>query len=214
MKRIVIVLALLLILVLPCAAAPVADQVLELRTENGTLALVATKPVTFWETPRLQAGEIVTVNGTLTLKNSTDINRDFTFWEVAFPYEDTAALEYLNHLQIQVLKADSLLYEGPYSGINDASVRPALNCTVAAGESVTYTIRLKCDHAYGGNTYIGDAVLDWKFHTPLTENDVSSETTPSQEPFQDPILWQWLLGGGIAVVVFVSVLLISKKQKT
>ena len=213
MKRLAVLLCLLLLFTLPCAAAPVTDQVLELRHENGTLSLITTGPVTFWESPRLQAGETVTVPGKLTLKNTTDIQRTFTFTEVLFPYDDEAALEYLNPLHVDVYVENDLLYSGAYSGINDEAVRPAFNCTLAAGESITYTLYLRCDYAYGGTAYLGNAILDWQFNTPLTESDLP-QTEPQRDPaFGDPLIWQWLIGGGVAFLLMAGIVYASKKLK-
>ena len=212
MKRFVLGIVLLsLLLTLPCFAATATEQVLELQVKDHTLTLTATKPVAFFEKPQLQPGETVTVDGTLILKNATNTSREFTFTEVVFPYEDPAALEYLNHLQLEVLCEGTPLYVGPYSGINETAVREAFACTLSANETITYTLRLRCDYTYNGTTGLGDAVLDWRFDTAVLPSDLPP--VEKTEPFTDPMIWQWVIGGGIAVVIIVGLIFAAKKIK-
>ncbi len=214
MKRLCVCFVLLLLLTLPCLAAPATQQLLELQLKDNTLTLTATKPVTFFERPQLQAGEQITVEGALVLKNNTAVSRNFTLTEVVFPYDDPAALEYLNHLQIEVFKDGAPLYIGAYSGINDERVRADFACTLSPTQAATYTIRLQCDFAYAGTNGIGDALLDWKFDTPVLASDLPAEQTENPQPteaFGDPLLWQWAIGGGVVLVILAGLFMFTKK---
>lgn len=196
----------LLLLVLPVGASVGnTDQLIEITAENDVLVLTSKNPTTFWETPNLRAGEVMTTDGQLTIVNNTDTIRHLSLKSVALPYDDPSALEYLNHLTIVLKRGDEVLYDGPYSAIN-GSGRPNMTFALAAGDSVNYTIQLRCDYTYAGDTYVGDAILDWEFDLATNVSDPSEEPEPPEE-FSDPLLTQWLFTGIAAVILFAALLL-------
>lgn len=210
MKRVLLLLtAALLVFCLPLSAASTA-QVLEIRNEDGRVSMVATQPVTFWESPSLRPGEAVTVAGTLTLTNTTDTACVLSFRSVEFPYGDTAALEYLNHLHITVKRGDIVLYEGPYSEINNENAL-TMNLSLAANSSATYTIDMYCDHTYTGTSLVNGTVLEWNFN----RTDVATDTVPEapEETFSDPLLQQWLIAGIVTALLLLVLLLIRKQRQ-
>lgn len=202
MKRLILITAvLLLVFSLSASASPAINQVIELKQSNDGLTLVATEPTTLWESPSLRAGEAFQSHGTLTLVNKTDVTRDITFDCVKFPYDDELALEYLNHLTLQIKTGETVLYNGPYSRINDTDVKPNLNVTLSADESCSYTILLSCDYTYSGDHYVDDSVLEWQFSTKLDSQVVAEEE--EKEPIHDPLFTQWIIAAVATILIFV-----------
>lgn len=211
MKRLCFLLAFLLLFSLSASALFASEQTIALTTVDDNLSFVAKKPTTYWETPSLRAGEFAVSTGTLTLLNSTDTTRDITFEQVVFPYHDREFLLYLNHLHLTIEKDGELLYDAPYSHINNPDEKPPLDAVLAAGESCMYTISLRCDYAYTGMAYTSPEVLEWQFSTPVepTEKEIPVETpTP---PIGDRLYLQW----GIAAIVtaFIFAALIRRKKE-
>ncbi len=191
------------------AAAGNTTQVMEITDTDDTVVVAVTQPVTFWESPTLRAGESVITDGTLTVTNTTDSSYGLSFRSVTFPYSDSAALEYLNHLHLTVKQEETVLYEGPYSEINTPDAL-ALNTNLAPDESVVYTVSLKCDYTYTGTSFVNDTVLEWNFT--VTDLDTATPELPT-ESFHDPLLRQWLIAG-IITVVLLAITLYIRKQKT
>lgn len=207
MKRI----AMFLLIALLLSALPVGasvgntDQLIEITAEDDALVLTSKNPTTFWETPNLRPGETMTADGQLAIVNNTDTIRHLSLKSVALPYDDPQALEYLNHLTIVLKRGDDVLYDGTYSAINGAE-RPNMTFALAAGDSVSYTIQLRCDYTYAGDTYVGDAILDWEFDLATNVSDPADDPEPAEE-FSDPLLTQWLFAGIATVILFAALLL-------
>ena len=216
MKRLLTaLLVLMLCLSLPVGAASAKVQAVEVVKDDGTVTVVTKQPTTFWESPQLKPGETVLSPGMLTVTNKTDTARDILLDNVLLPYNTPAALEYLNHLTLTVgvLSADEesqILYRGPYSRINDDNHASKIQAFLEPDETAVFVIWLSCDYTYAGDTYSGNSVLEWQFTTPLTEEE---QAVQAEETVDDPILHQWLIGGGIAVLLIGMSLLISKKSQ-
>lgn len=211
MKRVIILgIILTLAFSLSVCAAPDADQIIELKTVNDELAFVATEPTTFWEIPTLRAGESFVTSGTLSIVNKTDLTRNITFDQVIFPFEDEQALEYLNHLTLIIKNEDMVLYNGPYSRINDADNKPSLKAMLPPGESCVYTIQLKCDYTYTGSDFTNETVLEWRFRAPV-DSDTQSEDETENEPIRDPLVTQWGLAVAVTILIFVFLARSSKR---
>ena len=88
--------------------------------DSGT-GMIAENPAqaAFWEYPILPAGQTKLTQGTLTIKNNTGRDATVRLEEVELPYDDPAALDYLAALTITIRDGDAVLYNGPYSAIND-----------------------------------------------------------------------------------------------
>lgn len=210
MKRTLLVLfAGLLLLSLPCRAAIATDQILEITDVGGELTVTATQPVTFWEQPTLKAGETVTVPGKLTLTNSTDVQQRIQLQAVKLPYQDKAALEYLNHLHLTVYLGSVVVYDDAYSRINGEN-NLYQEIVLEAGASLTFTLYLNCDYTYSGTTFTNSAILDWEF-LPLAQEDEKAEPAPAIE---DPMLTEWLIAGVITVAILVGWTLFMKKRRS
>jgi hypothetical protein len=212
MKRLIFaVIAIFSLFIIPISAAAPAEQIIELTTVGDAVTFVATEPTTFWESPALDRGETVTTQGKLTLINNTDTSRDITFGSVELPYHNKEALEYLNHVILTLKCEDEVLYAGPYSRINDKGSKPDISLTLPAGESVTYTIALRCDYTYTGTDHTGNSVLDWQFETLLSDED-TAYGDPS-ESFSDPMLLQWLIAGVVTGLILAGATVYLRKTR-
>ena len=211
MKRILICFLLVFFLFSGTAfAAPPADQAVEIRDDGSSVTVVTTNPTTYWESPRLKAGETITTPGTLTITNTTDIARPVFLQSVSFPYNNKAVLEYLNHLTLTATANEAVIYQAPYSQINDRSHLSAFNTILAPNASITYQLSLSCDYTYTGDKYADNSVLQWHFTTLLTEADLADKSDGTRN---DSLLWQWLISVGISVVLTAVLIFRSEKAK-
>lgn len=184
------------------------SQLYELnKLGNNTLVFTAKNAPTFWEKPVLKAGEYTTTSGTLTVRNSTSVEQNIKLRTVEFPYNNEEALRYLNHVYITIQKDSAVLYDGPYSRINDDRDF-SINAVLAANTEITYSIEMRCDYAYTGEGLATDDLIEWEFYT---VQEAAEE--PSSSPFSDPALLEVLVACGIAVLLLGGVFLYDRFLK-
>lgn len=208
MKRLTALLLCFFLFSLSVAAAPATDQIIQLTSTNDVLSFVATEPTTYWESPALRAGETATISGKLTLVNNTNITRDIRFQYVRFPFQDEDALAYLNHLMLTIRQDDTVLYDGPYSCINNEDVKPSLGATLEPYASCSYTISLRCDYTYAESEPLDREILEWIFDAQIEPDaDFSNDEEPSvsPSPLFDPFFVQWPIALVIAAILFAFV---------
>lgn len=186
----------------------------ETPQQNGIIKEEPADPA-FWELPQVPAGQVLHREGTLTLKNTTGLTADMKLDTVSLPYDNPEALEYLNHLTITVKDGDHVLYEGPYSRINDeGGLRIALS--LESGAVKTYTIGLRCDFAYTGNLAEASQYIDWMFSASAQAD--SSSPQPVQEQLPRGAMILLCVAGGLvilcAVIGGVRVFLKSRHQNS
>lgn len=210
MKRRVIIVGLVLVLGLLLCVSVTAQtnnsQTIALTEQGDTVILSAQNPPAFWERPALKAGESYAVNGTLTLVNHTQTTRTISLDTVKLPYENETSLRYLNHLFLRVTEGEDVLFNGPYSTINDTNGL-LLHRKLAAGESSVLTISLYCDYTCPDKGLAEGEWLDWQFYT-FTE-----AAKPAVERFKDPTLLEVAIAAGAAGLLLVGVLLFDKLRK-
>ncbi len=203
MKCLAVIVAVLLLAALPVAAVSNRQQI-TLSTFGDVLMLSAEKQPASWEIPSLRAGEAMNDAGSLVLANKTDKTYAITLDHVALPFDDTAALDYLNHLHITVRDGDAVLYSGAYSRINDdGGLR--MSYELASGEEVALTVDLRCDYTFAGEKtgFEGNTVIDWKFYTAV-RNEVPESERPAAA-FSDPALREILIAAAVAVLLLAGV---------
>ena len=161
---------------------------------DNTLVFSAEKAPTLWEKPTLKAGQYTTVSGMLTVHNSTSVEQKIGLRTVELPYDNEEALRYLNHVYITVRNGSKVLYEGPYSRINDDRDFN-LNMMLAANQKVNYFIDLRCDYLYTGDGLAADDLIKWEFYAV----DETPDDTVKPESFSSATLLEILLSCGIAV---------------
>ncbi len=107
--------------------------------DSGT-GMIAENPAqaAFWEYPILPAGQTKLTQGTLTIKKTRGGMPRCGSKRSSCPDDDPAALDYLAALTITIRDGDAVLYNGPYSAINDGGLQ--LTVPVASGQMKSYTI--------------------------------------------------------------------------
>ncbi len=211
MKRLSFLLAFVFLFSVSVVALPAGDQTITLTMVDDTLSFVAATPATYWDTPTLRPGERVLSMGSLTLLNDTDTVRDITFEHVAFPYHDEEFLLYLNHLHLTVEKDGHVLYDAPYSHINNPEEKPNLDVVLDAGERCTYAISLRCDYTYTGMAYTTPELLEWQFSTPVEPAEDIPVEAPTP-PIADPLYLQWSIAALATICIFVILIRRQKEQ--
>lgn len=210
MKNRVIIIGLVLVLVLLLSVSAMAQsntsQTIALTEQGDTVILSAQNPPAFWERPALKAGESYTAKGTLTLVNHTQTTRTISLDTVKLPYENETSLRYLNHLVLRVTEGDNVLFDGPYSTINDTGGL-LLHRELAAGQSSVLTVSLRADYTCPKEGLAEGEWLDWQFYT------FAETVQPVVERFKDPALLEIAIAAGAAGLLLVGVLLFDKLRK-
>lgn len=181
----------------PVAAEDNTTQAYKLTVlGDDTLVFSAENAPTLWEKPTLKAGQYMTVSGMLTLHNGTSVEQKIGLRTVELPYDNEEALRYLNHVHITVRNGSNVLYEGPYSRINDDRDFN-LNVMLPANKKMTYFIDLRCDYTYTGEGLASDDLIKWEFYAVEEASDDAAETTS----FSNSALLEVLLACGVAVLL-------------
>ncbi len=210
MKRRAIVVGLVLTLVLlfsvSAAAQTNTSQTIALTEQGDTVILSARNQPAFWERPALKAGETYAAKGTLTLVNQTQTTRTISLDTVKLPFENETSLRYLNHLFLRITEGEKVLFDGPYSTINNDGGL-LLHRELAAGQSSVLTISLRADYTCPDQGLAEGEWLDWQFYT-FTET-----AEPVVERFKDPALLEIAIAAGAAALLLIGVLLFDKFHK-
>lgn len=206
MKRLIVWL-LVSVLAFSCAWGVGAASAQEVTyTPFGETSILTVKhPPSAWEAPTLRAGEALSEAGVLTLSNSTGAPVTLVLDYVELPFANRTALAYLNHVTVTVSRGAEVLYNGPYTRINDEETGLSLRCPLQAGETATYTVDLRCGYGHTGEgTGFGeDEYIDWKFYAVQeATNDVAQEPAA---PFADPTVRELVLVAFVAVVLLLGV---------
>lgn len=233
MKRIPYIACLLALLLLTALPVFAADRQTVTLSENADgKALTVTSEdgrAAAWEIPALKAGERLLESGTITLTNLTEEDARIALDYVELPFDNANALIYLNHLSITVREGDEVLYDGPYSRINDAGGL-AFEYTLAPEQSVTLTVDLRRDYAPITVTgFERGTAIEWKFKSVRDIVIDPNPTTPSQtvtttkkptttvaaepETFDDPELQQVFLAVIAAAAVLGLVLVVQRTRR-
>lgn len=210
MKRRIIIVGLALVLSLLLGISVTAQtntsQIIALSEQGETVILSAQNSLAFWERPTLKAGESYAATGTLTLVNNTKIKRTIALDTVKLPFDNETSLRYLNHLILRVTEGETVLFEGPYSTINDTNGL-LLHRELEAGQSSVLSISLCADYACPEKGLTEDEWLDWQFYS------FSQTAEPIVERFKDPALLEIAIAAGAAGLLLAGVLLFDKFRK-
>lgn len=210
MKRRILIVGVVIVLALLLSVSATAQtntsQTIELTMQGEAVVLSAKNPPAFWERPTLKAGESYAAKGTLTLVNHTQTTRTISLDTVKLPYDNDTSLRYLNHVILRVTDGDNVLFDGPYSTINDTNGL-LLHRELAAGQSSVLTISLRCDYTCPNEGLAEGEWLDWQFYT-FTET-----VEPVIERFKDPALLEVAIATSVAGLLLAGVLLFDKFRK-
>ncbi len=188
---------LLCLIAVPVAAEDNTAQTYKLTVlGDDTAVFSAQNTPTLWEKPTLKAGQYMTTSGMLTVQNNTTVEQKIKLRTVELPYDNEEALRYLNHVYITVRDGSNVLYDGPYSRIND-NRDFNLNVTLSANKKATYFIDLHCDYLYTGEGLATNDVIKWDFYA---VDETANETSESTS-FSNPALLEVLVACGIAALL-------------
>lgn len=208
MKKIllsVMLIALLLCLACPVSALSKTQTVTISKLGNTVQPPVVSGEVTVWERPILRPGEEYTESGTLTIENKTDEPQTIELDHVALPFDNDAALSYLNHVYITVREGETVKYSGTYSRINDEGGL-ILSYTLPARTKVELTIDMRCEYTFSGSQtgFEGEDLIRWNFHH-IANKTVTKEEEKPAAAFSDPALREIMIAAGTAVILLVGV---------
>lgn len=199
MKRFCCLLAVLLCLVLPMSVcAEAADTVKQYELGAGGVDCL-TSQTAFWEYPLLEAGQC-RLNGTLQFTNRAAWSAQVGLL-VTLPYDNTAALGYLNYVRIRVVRDDgTVVYDGPYCRIADNG-RLDDGYVCAPDRTVSYSISLWCAYDYAGDLSAESDGIAWQIAVSEHHAGHGGEQAPST-PSE-----VWVLGLLVGVAVLAVCLL-------
>ena len=175
------------------------QQVIVSGTEDAIRVDIAGEG-TAWELPSLRPGEALNEPSTLVLDNQTAVKQTVQLTAVELPFEDAAALAFLNRVHITVKDGDAVLYSGAYSRINDGGLK--LVCKLAPGETHEYTVDLRAEYDAPNATL--STPIEWKFAA-VTKTEIEKPEEKADDAFSDPALRDMLLAAGAAVLLLVGV---------
>ncbi len=204
MKRLLLTAALAVLLCsLAFSAAADGMQHITLSEFDGALMLSAQSAPTDWELVDLKAGESPAESGVLVLENKTLQPRAITLSHVELPFEDAAAIAYLQNITLTVREGGNVLYSGPYTRINDENGLK-FSYDLEPAQTVTLTVDAACAYAVD-NTQIpeGGVLADWKFYTVVTSAVDDDETMSSA--LSDPALREALVAVAAAAALLLGV---------
>lgn len=186
-----------------------------------------------WEIPTLEAGERLVEPGTITLRNLTDEDANIALDYVELPFDNANALIYLNHLNITVREGDAVLYDGPFSRINDEGGL-ALDYTLSPEQAVVLSVELRRDYAPLAVTgFENDTMIEWRFvnvkeividPNPTAPSQTVTTAKPTAKPttkpttaepteFDDPELAEVFLAVVAAAAVLALVFVVQRARR-
>ena len=204
MKRLLLtVLLAVLLFSLTFSATADSMQHITLSEFDGALMLSAQAAPTDWELVNLQAGESPVDAGVLVLENLTAQTHTITLSHVELPFNNAAALAYLQNITLTVRDGDTVLYSGPYTRVNDEN---GLNFSydLLPAQKVTLTVDVACAYTVDNAQVPEEGVLaDWKFYTVVTTPVQDDEKVSSA--LSDPALREALVAVAAAAALLLGV---------
>lgn len=196
LKRVTaLVLALVFCGAMTASAAVQSIAVYTLTKQGNTFSMnKAEGDLTFWEAPDVTTGQSRT-GGTITLKNETERTVDFVLSSVSLPYDNAAALTYLDAVTLHIAEGDKVHYHDSITHIMDTERAEIRLSDMAPGEERVLTLSINCAYTYSGNVPSYSSLV-WTF-TPVIQT--TEPTTTPTDPFDEPTRTiNWLLIAEIA----------------
>lgn len=168
----------------------------------------------FWEAPNVLTGQ-TRDGGVITVKNESDRTVDFTLESVSLPYDNEAALTYLDAVTLVIEQNGEEVYHAPFTRLMDGGCVPIVFSDVAPGESRELKLRVSCAFTYNSAVPSYESLV-WTFRPSLEP----TPTVPSN-PFSDakPTI-DWVMVAkitgvllGVLVITCVTVALVRWIQE-
>lgn len=214
-----VILALLTVLLfcLPTAAAGDAESVYTVsQTDDHTILLQKQgEEMTFWEAPSVSAGQSRT-GGRLVLRNETEETMSLWLDAVELPYDNEAALRYLDYVSVDISENGKTCYHGTLSRIAEGLAGVRLEA-VAPGEERVLSVEVNCAYTYEGDVPAFSSLI-WQFNTSVKQEPDPVVTSPEgMRPGADDngVLLAIKVAGGIlggAVLIGLVVVLLSMRR--
>lgn len=183
----------------PTEASQPTAKTLSVVWQNGRGSIESdVQGYTFWEYPLLGSGGI-RQPGVLTVRNDTAYAVQISLESISLPYDSDAALEYLAALEMTVWQSGEVIYQGPYTAVNDQN---GLRCafTLEPNQQTVWKIALQCPFAYQGEDpqEISQPCI-WNFRaTATTQQTGSSE---ADLPIEEDKVKLLVMGAGAVLLV-------------
>ncbi len=192
---------LLLCCSMPATAASTCAEYVFLQDSEGYLFEKTEGELTFWEAPNVLTGQTQS-GGILTIKNETDRTVDFTLESVTLPYDNTAALTYLDSVTLVIEQDGTEIYHDAFTRLMDANRAPIVLNNVGPGESGTLQFKVSCAFTYTGNLPSYESMI-WTFKPSLEPK----QTVPTAPPPTPKAVVDWMMVVKIAGTMLVALLL-------
>lgn len=157
--------------------------------------------LTFWEAPNVVTGQTRS-GGVITLKNESDRTVDFTLASVSLPYDNEAALTYLDAVTLVIEQDGREVYHGPFTRLMDGDRAAIQIAGVPAGESRELKMTVSCAFTYTGAVPSYESLV-WTFE-PTLEAKPTVPTSPLPDP--DPVV-DWMMVAKIVGVMLGALVL-------
>lgn len=215
-------LTIFLLLILPLtfmwqvAAAGGTEALYTVSQEDNTIFLQKDgEELTFWEAPTVTAGQSQS-GGTLTLRNDTEETLSLWLDEVVLPYDNEAALRYLDYVSVDISEGDTTYYHGTLSRIMENSRQVKLE-DVAPGEERVLSMSISCAYTYEGDVP-SFASLIWQFNTSVEKETTTSPALDDRTPGSgEGIMLAVKVAGGIlggCILIGLVVVLLSVRRSS
>jgi hypothetical protein len=203
MKRLLI---LLLILCITSVALPVSaagNETLYVLSQQGSTFTMSQQDgeLAFWEAPDVTTGQSHT-GGVLTLCNDSDRPVDFVLTSVSLPYDNEAALAYLDAVTLTVKQDGKVVYRDSFTHLMDAERREIRLSDVLPGEQAQLTFAISCAYTYTGGIPAYNSLV-WTFTPELKGTTTTTAPDPLVNDSAPTTNWKQIaqVAGTVALVM-------------
>lgn len=163
---------------------------------NGGRIVADTQKYMFWEYPLLSAGGRHTP-GTLTIRNDTEKTIHVYLDSITLPYQSQDALDYLAALQLTVRENGEILYQGPYTGVNDEGGLRT-DYTLEPGQARVWEIEMYCPFTYPNDPQQVSEPCIWNFRATAMSRQTGTSFVDDKE--REEQVRVMLIGAGLVLI--------------
>ncbi len=189
------------------AAADNTAAVYTLTQEGNNLSMTQQEgALTFWEAPDVVTGQ-TRRDGTITLRNQSSRTVDFVLSSVTLPYDNEAALTYLDALSVDVSEGERLYYHGTFTRLMDADRAEVRVADVAPDEERVLHVAVSCAYTYTGQVPSYSSMV-WSFTPQVKSGTATTATVNNSDPWSHTsagINWLYIVEAAGALVLVTGV---------